>query len=164
MKIRPATKQDVPGILNIFNREIIDGVNAFDTEPIEGVSQEAWFLTHLDRRYPVVVAEGESGIVGWASLSPWARHGAYERTAELSIFIHADHRGRGVGKVLLQWLITRARELGHHAMVARAEASNQASRQLHLGCGFSQVGVMHEVGWKHGRYLDVALFELVLDH
>lgn len=162
MQIRPATKADVPAILEIFNEEITNGVNAFDTEPIQGTAQEAWFRAHLDPRYPVIVAEEPPRIQGWASLSSWARHGAYQRTAEVSVFIHRDHRGRGFGRALLEGLVELGRQAGHHVLLARAEASNATSRRLHLGLGFSSVGVMHRVGFKHGRYLDVEVFELVL--
>lgn len=160
--IRPAVAADVPVILDIFNTEILGGVNAFDTEPIEGAAQDAWYLAHADPRFPLLVAEDGGLITGWASLSPWARHGAYERTAELSIFIDANHRGRRIGTALMQRLIDGGRAAGHHVLLGRAEASNQASRRLLVACGFSEIALMREVGWKKGRYLDVAIFQLIL--
>lgn len=162
MEVRYAHEVDLPTILDIFNREIVDGVNAFDTERIEGAAQQAWFDRHRDPRFPLLVAEEKGVVTGWASLSPWARHGAYARTAELSVFIHTQHRGRGIGRSLLHRLISEARARGHHVLVARVEASNQTSRRLHLSRGFSEVGVMREVGWKHGRYLDTVIFQLSL--
>jgi phosphinothricin acetyltransferase len=95
-------------------------------------------------------------------LSKWAPHGAYDRTAETSVYVHPDERRRGVGSSLLAELISLAGQIGHHALVGRTEVSNQASRQLHLRAGFKSVGVMHEVGFKFGRFLDAELFELVL--
>jgi len=162
VRIRPAVGADVPAILDIFNTEIVGGVNAFDTQPIEGAAQDAWFQTHADPRFPLLVAEDEGVITGWASLSPWARHGAYEKTAELSIFIHASSRGQRIGTALMHRLIDCARGAGHHVVLGRAEASNDASRRLHLACGFSEIALMREVGWKQGRYLDVAIFQLTL--
>src|SRR5262245_52340889 len=162
MTIRPAVAGDVPAVLDIFNREITGGVNAFDTQTIQGAAQVAWFQAHADRRFPLLVAEEEGVIAGWASLSPWARHGAYAKTAELSIFIHAERRGRRSGTSRMRRLIECARAAGHHVLLGRAEASNEASRRLHLACGFSEIAVMREVGWKKGRYLDVAIFPLTL--
>jgi L-amino acid N-acyltransferase len=160
--IRSAVAADVPAILDIFNTEILGGVNAFDTQPIEGAAQDAWFAVHADPRFPLLVATDGDVIAGWASLSPWARHGAYEKTAELSIFIHANRRSRRIGTDLMHRLIDCARAAGHHVLLGRAEASNEASRRLHLACGFSEIALMREVGWKKGRYLDVAIFQLIL--
>src|SRR5262245_60979550 len=116
MTIRSAVAGDVPAILDIFNTEILGGVNAFDTQPIEGAAQDVWFRAHADPRFPLLVAEERGVIAGWASLSPWARHGAYEQTAELSIFIHANCRGRRIGTALMHQLIDCARGAGHHVL------------------------------------------------
>jgi L-amino acid N-acyltransferase YncA len=163
MKTRHATRDDLNAILEIFNDEIVSDVNAWETGPIEGDLREPWFEARFGNpRYPLVVAEVAVAVVGWAGLSRWAHHDAYERTAEVSIFVHREHRGRGVGTLLLCRLIDEARRVGHHVLIARTEASNEASRQLHLGAGFRSVGVMHEVGHKFGRYLDAELLELPL--
>jgi phosphinothricin acetyltransferase len=162
MIIRPATRHDVPAALAILNDEIRSDVNAFDTEPIEGAAQGRWFAAHADPRFPLLVADHDGVVRGWACLSPWARHGAYVRTAELSVFVHPEHRGQRIGKGLLRRLIEDGRAAGHHVLVGRAEASNEASRRLHRACGFAEIGLMREVGWKHGRYLDVAIFQLIL--
>jgi phosphinothricin acetyltransferase len=162
MIIRPATRRDVPAALAILNDEIRSDVNAFDTEPVEGAAQDRWFTAHADPRFPLFIADHDGVVRGWACLSPWARHGAYARTAELSVFIHAGHRRQGIGKALLRRMIDEGRVAGHHVLVGRAEASNEASRRLHRSCGFSETGLMREVGWKHGRYLDVAIFQIIL--
>ena len=161
LEIRHATHDDLQVVGDIRNHEIVSGVNAWDTVPLEGRLLEQWFENHSDR-YPLLVAETTTGIVGWASLSSWAHHGAYDRTAEGSIYVHCDHRGRGVGRSLLREIIVEARRLGHHVLIARIEASNEVSRRLHLGAGFRSVGVMREVGYKNGRYLDAELLELLL--
>ncbi len=162
MEIRHATKEDLDAVLAIFNHEIANGVNAWDTEPITGAGRQRWFDAHGDPAYPLLVAENTLGVMGWSSLSKWAPHGAYVRTAETSIFVHRGERGRGVGSSLLAELISVAGQAGHHALIGRLEASNQACRQQQLRAGFRSVGIMHEVGFKFGRFLDAELFELVL--
>jgi len=162
VEIRHATKDDLDTVLAIFNHEIVNGVNSWDTEPIVGTNRQRWFDAHGDPAYPLLVAESTPGIVGWSSLSKWAPHGAYDRTAETSIYVHRDKRRRGIGSSLLAELISVAGQVGHHTLIGRAEVSNQASRQLHLRAGFRSVGIMHEVGFKFGRFLDAELFELVL--
>jgi L-amino acid N-acyltransferase YncA len=162
VKIRHATSGDLDAALEIFNHEIVSGVNAWDLESVEGPDRERWLEAHADTRYPLLVAQDHAKVIGWAGLSPWAHHGAYERTAELSIFVDRSERGRGVGGSLLAQLISEARQVGHHVLIARIEASNEASRQLHLRAGFRSVGVMHEVGFKFGRFLDAEVLELLL--
>jgi phosphinothricin acetyltransferase len=162
VEIRHATKEDLDAVLAIFNHEIINGVNAWDTEPIVGAECQRWFDAHGDPAYPLLVAENAPGVVGWGSLSKWAPHGAYDRTAETSIYVHRAERRRGIGSSLLAKLISVARRVGHHSLIGRAEVSNQASRRLHLRAGFEPVGIMHEVGFKFGRFLDAELFELIL--
>lgn len=164
MEIRYATERDLQAILEIFNHEIVSDVKAWDTEPVEGPARRKWFEAHSRPGYPLLVAARDTRpIVGWASLSPWAPHAAYQRTAEVSIYVHQDARGRGIGGSLLRALIEEARRANHHVLVARTVASNEASRQLHLRAGFRSIGVMHQVGFKFGRFLDAELFELVLE-
>lgn len=160
--LREANRSDLDGILEIFNHEIRTSTNAWHTEPIEGDERDRWFSEHEAREYPLLTAVADGVVLGWASLSPWSHHGAYKRTAELSIFIDQNQRGRGLGKQLLERLIAEAVERGHHVLIARVEASNVASRTLHLRAGFRSVGIMHEVGFKFGRFLDAELFERLL--
>ncbi len=162
-EIRHATKSDLDGVLEIFNHEIVSDVMAWDIEPIEGPDREQWFEVHSQPEYPLLVAEANSEIVGWASLSRWAHHGAYDRTVETSVYVHQNERGHGIGRSLLMQLINESKKAGHHVLIARSDASNEASRQLHLRAGFRSVGMMHQVGFKFGRFLDAELFELLLD-
>jgi phosphinothricin acetyltransferase len=164
MRIRNATLQDLDDVLAIFNHEIVNDVMAWDTEPVEGPARLTWWEAHSQPGYPLLVAVADDGtMLGWASLSLWAHHSAYARTVELSIYVHQNHRGRGVGRALLTALIEAARLHGYHALIGRSDATNEASRRLHLGAGFRSVGVMREAGYKFGRYRDAELYELLLD-
>ena len=164
MKIRRATENDLDGVFEIFNHEVISDVTAWDIEPVEGPARQRWFEAHSQPRYPLIIAEARvNEILGWASLSPWAHHAAYERTAEVSIYVHQNERGRGIGRSLLMALVEQGRLEGHHVLISRSGASNEASRHLHLRAGFRSVGVMHQVGLKFGRFLDAELFELLLE-
>jgi len=163
VEILLATKSDLDGVLEIFNHEIVSDIMAWDIEPIEGPDREQWFEVRSQPEYPLLVAEANSEIVGWASLSRWAHHGAYERTAETSVYVRRTEQGKGIGLSLLFQLIKEGQNIGHHVLIARSDTSNEASRRLHLRAGFTSVGVMHQVGFKSGRFLDAELFELLLD-
>ena len=163
MRIRHATESDLDDVLEIFNHEIANDVTAWDIEPVKGSARQQWFEAHSQPKYPLLVAQAfGGGVIGWASLSSWAHHAAYEKTAEVSIYVHQNERGRGIGRLLLTALVKAAREEGYHVLIARSNASNEASRQLHLSAGFRSVGVMHQVGFKFNRFLDAELYELLL--
>jgi L-amino acid N-acyltransferase YncA len=163
MQIRTAIFSDLDAVSAIYNREVERATSTFDTEPRRGQGATDWFESHASDAYPILVAEENGEIVGWASLTPWSPRGAYARTVEGSLFVRDGHRGRGVGKALTCALIEHARRAGHGVLIARAETGNEPSRSLLLDSGFQSIGVMHRVGEKFGRLLDVELFELPLD-
>ncbi|QDV69868.1 N-acyltransferase YncA [Rosistilla carotiformis] len=161
MLVRDAVESDLDAIFEILNHEILTGVNTFKLDPLLADQQQAWWKLHVADRYPVLAAVDESSTMfGWASLSPWALHvGGYHRTSEVSIWIAEPFRGRGVGKELFAALIPRARQIGFRVLLSKVEASNQASLKLHYRFGFRDVGIMHGVGDKLDRQLDVAILE-----
>ncbi len=164
MRIRNATEHDLDEILAIFNYEIVNDVMAWDIEPVEGSARLDWWQAHSQPGYPLFVAEADDGaILGWASLSRWAHHAAYARTVELSIYVHQNHRAKGVGRALLAALVRAARDHGYHALIARSDVENEASRRLHVAAGFHSIGIMREAGFKFGRYRDAELYELLLE-
>ncbi len=162
MRVRDARASDLETISEIYNHEVEVGTATFDTEPRDEEGQREWFASHGSPAHPVLVAEEDGRILAWASLSPWSERGAYSRTVEGSLFVAPDAQRRGIGTALTSALVERARVAGHRVLVARIETTNEASRTLLLGTGYVSVGVMHEVGEKFGRVLDVEIFELVL--
>jgi len=163
VNVRVAGVADLPAINDIYNHAVLAGTSTFDTEPRSGERGRAWFDSHASAAYPILVAEEDGDVLGWASLTPWSDRGAYARTVEGSLFVRDDQRGRGVGRALHEALVARARAAGHRVLIARVESGNGASRDLLLSSGFRSIGVMHSVGEKFGDLLDVELFELALD-
>ena len=164
MDIRLATPDDLPSIAVIYNHEVLHGVATFDTEPWDEHAMRDWFARHDPNRRPITVAVDDSGVVvGWGSISDWSTRCAYVRAAEDSIYVHPDHRGQGIGARIMADLIQRSRAIGLKVLLARIETSCQASLRVHRAFGFTSVGVMHRVGEKFGRVLDVELLELSLE-
>jgi phosphinothricin acetyltransferase len=159
--VRPASHEDLPAILDIYNREVLASTATYDTVPRTEADHRKWFALH-GPEHPVLVAESGTAVIGWASLSPWSDRSAYARTVEVSVYVAEEHRRRGVGRLLLDALIEAGRARGHHALLARISADNEASVRLHAEAGFSVVGTMREVGVKFGRLLDVCIMELLL--
>ena len=161
--IRPARRDDSELIRRIYNEAVRTTTATFDTEPRTASAQRTWLGEH-DPRHPVFVAQFKNTVVGWASLSPWSDRNAYRNTAETSVYVASRWRGRGVGRALLSAILAKARQSGLHTIIARIAVGNPASRALHLSAGFTPVGVMHEVGYKFDRLLDVELLELRMSH
>jgi phosphinothricin acetyltransferase len=159
--VRPAETADLPRILAIYNHEVLASTATYDTTPRTMPEQEQWFAHH-GRGHPVLVAAEGGSVAGWASLSPWSDRPAYDRSVETSVYVAEECRGKGIGRVLLQALIDAGRDLGHHALLARISADNTVSILLHRKLGFTEVGLLKEVGQKFGRMLDVSIMELIL--
>ena len=160
--IRPATNDDLPGITRIYNDAILKTVATFDTEPKTVEEQREWF-GHHGTHYPVLVAIEGNEVIGWASLSAWSDRCAYADTAEASLYVDAAWRGRGLGRALAKAIIAAGRAAGLHTLLSRIAEGNDASVKLIESLGFTTIGVMHEVGYKFGKRLDVHLLELVLE-
>ena len=159
--VRPAVESDLLVINEIYNHYVVHSTCTYqeEPEPIEGRRQ--WFRLH-GARHPVVVAESRRGVVGWGSLSPYHPRSAYRNTVESSVYVaHECHR-QGIGARLLEDLISRARDIGHRAIIAGIDAEQGASVALHARFNFEQVGYFQQVGFKFGRWLDVLYMELVL--
>lgn len=162
--IRHATPADLEGIFSIYDPEVLRGTATFETTPKSPDERRAWLDHHHAPRHPVLVSVNDAGaVLGWASLSEWSERCAYARAAEVSVYVRADQRGRGVGKALLGALADGARRAGLGVLLARIVEGNPASRKLHESVGFTTIGVMRRVGEKFGRILDVRLMELHLD-
>ncbi len=162
MNIRPATLADLKSITKIYNEAVVNTTATFDTEPKTLAKQRQWF-EHHSSGYPVLVAEFNHKVVGWASLSPWSDRCAYSETAEASIYVHKDYRGKGIGKKLTEALLEAGRKAGLHTVIARITSENTPSLRLAKALGFADIGTMREVGVKFGRRLDVCMLQIILD-
>jgi phosphinothricin acetyltransferase len=160
LTIRPATFTDLPAITEIYNEAILTTTASFDTEPKTEAEQEAWFAEH-GPKHPILVAELNGAVVGWASLSPWSDRCAYVDTAEISVYVREPYRGKGVGKRLIGDIVGAGHEVGLHTVIARIAEGNEASIRLHEAVGFEHIGVMREVGRKFQRLLDVYLMQKI---
>ena len=130
----------------------------------------AW-LAERGPRYPVIVGHlddggespAENSVVGWASLNRFNPRPAYDHVADFSVYVDRGWRGQGVGRLLLEELVGRARTIGFHKMVLSALARNAVGVALYESTGFSRVGIYREMGWLDDRWVDVLLMERILE-
>jgi phosphinothricin acetyltransferase len=159
-RIRKANLSDLDAITGIYNEAILTTDATFDTEPKTVAEQRVWFLNHGPRR-PILVAEADKAVVGWASLSEWSGRCAYADTAEISIYIKQEFRGKRIGKRLMDAVLAKGEKVGLHTVIARITSGNGVSIHLHEYAGFEHIGIMREVGRKFGRLLDVCLMQKI---
>jgi L-amino acid N-acyltransferase len=163
IRVRPAQREDCSGILEIYNDAVLTTTATYDYEPRTLAHRQAWFDDHRTIGFPIFVALDQTGrIVGWSALNRYHDRMGYRFTTENSIYIAADHRGQGIGKMLLSALIESAKRISVHAIIAAIDAANEPSIRLHRGFGFEQVGHFRRVGYKFDRWLDVVYLELLL--
>ena len=151
-------------ILEILNDAILNSTALYDYQPRPPEAMVTWFATKRAGGFPVVGAVDESGtLVGFASWGTFRAFPAFKYTVEHSVYVHRDHRGRGLGELLLRELIRRAREAEVHVLVGCIDATNGGSVALHTRLGFVHSGTITEAGFKFGRWLDAAFYQLRLD-
>ena len=160
--IRDANKDDLSGILGIYNHAIIHTTSVYSEHPHTYEMRVSWYNERISNGFPVFVAEVDGEVVGFSTFGHFRVWPCYRYTVEHSVYVHIDHRGKGISKLLLQPLIDRAREMKLHAMIAGIDAENGVSYRLHQSFGFVEVAHFKEVGFKFGRWLDLKFMELIL--
>jgi L-amino acid N-acyltransferase len=156
--VREATEADLPAVAAIYAYETQYSYSTFETEerPLQ-----AW-AHKLHGRYPFVVAKEEGRVLGYAYASEFRDRPAYHRTAETSVYLDRDARGRRIGSMLYDDLLARLVAARFHTALALIALPNDASVQLHLRAGFERVGTLREVGDKQERMIDVGLYQRML--
>ena len=161
--IRPITQDDVVSCLDIYNYEVANGVATLDLEPRTLPEWQEWFDAHKTSEHCIFVGLMDDVVVGYASLSPYRTKDAFKSTVELSIYIHQDHRGKGVASKLMAHILEHAKENDTlHTVVSVITAGNEGSTKLHSRFGFTYCGLTPEVGFKHGKYQDTETYALLV--
>lgn len=163
--IRYATDADLSAVRRLFNVLIPDTTVAWRDDLATEEEMMTWFADQQAAHHPVLVAELGDEVVGYATWSTFrggARFPGYRHTAELTIHVDGSRHRSGVGRALIDALISAARERDIHVLVAGIDADNEGSIRFHGSLGFTEVARMPEVGRKHGRWLDLVLMQRVV--
>jgi phosphinothricin acetyltransferase len=160
--VRVATLQDAAAIAEIYAPIVHDTVISFETQAPDA-AEMARRLTAILERWPWLVAERDGVVIGYAYASAHRDRAAYRWSADVTAYVAAEARRRGVGRALYRPLLAILRLQGFHAAFAGVAQPNPASVALHESVGFAPVGVYRRVGYKLGAWCDVAWFGLVLN-
>ena len=161
--IRPATREDVPALLDIYNWAVLNTTASYDHAPVSLEERQRWFDEKRAGGWPVLVAEDAGRVLGWSTYGPFRAKVGYRHSVEHSVYVAPEVQGRGLGSALLTPLIEGARAEGRHVMIAGVDAENALSLRFHERHGFRPVGRFSQVGHKFGRWLDLIFLERRLD-
>jgi phosphinothricin acetyltransferase len=160
VKIRPAVRDDLARLTEIYNYYVINTAITFDLEPVTVESRTRWFDEHAGtKRHRLFVAEDAGKVVGWAGTGPFRDRAAYDTSAETTIYCAQDATGRGIGATLYRVLFDALKSEDINRLLAGITLPNEASVALHRKFGFIEVGVFTQCGRKFGKYWDVVWME-----
>ena len=161
--VRCEPRRHSGAILDILNDAIVNSTALYDYKPRTPANMVSWFEAKAQKQYPVIGLENDSGeLLGFASYGPFRAWPAYKYTIEHSVYVDARFRGQGAGRKLLEAIIGAAAEQDYHVMVGGIDASNAVSIRLHESLGFTSCGIVKHAGFKFGRWLDLAFYQLIL--
>jgi len=156
MKIR-----DAVAIAQIYNESIAAGDCAL-VERLQTPTDILEWMASFNEREAILVLEEDNCILGWGIIKRYSEREGYRYTCETSVYLRRGRRGRGYGTMIKQALIERCRQYGYHHLVAKLFADNEASLKYNQKFGYELVGVQKEIGYKNGKWVDVAILQLLL--
>jgi phosphinothricin acetyltransferase len=157
--IAPASDQDLPEILKIYNEVIRTSTAVYTEVELTAERGAAWFGAKRSAGFPFIVAKDASGVTGFGTFGEFRAPPCYQHSVEHSVHVRSDRRGQGIGRQLVIELMNLAVAMRKHVMIAGIDADNDVSMKLHQSLGFINVGHFHEVGYKFGRWLDLVFLE-----
>lgn len=159
-QIRDATEADFTAIQAIYGHHVIHGTGSFEETPPDSAEMIRRWRTVTETGLPYLICDVRGGVAGYAYAAPYRTRRAYRFSVEDSVYVAPDGQRRGAGRRLLSALIERCEALGYRQMVAViGDRQNEGSIGLHAALGFREVGCLHAIGFKHGRWVDVVLMQ-----
>jgi L-amino acid N-acyltransferase YncA len=155
MKVRDANEDDADACAAIYAPYVTDTAITFEYEP-PSAAEMARRIAAAQRAHAWLVLEDDGRVVGYAYGGPHKERAAYRWSSEVSVYLETGRRRSGSGRLLYAALFERLAERGFHTLVAGMTLPNDASEGLHRAMGFEPIGIFRRVGWKHGRWRDVA--------
>ena len=163
MWIRPASPDDAAALAALYGHHVLAGVGTFEEAPPDAGEMAGRMAAVAQARLPWLVAEAEGRLLGYACARPYIARSGYRFTCEDSVFVAPEAVGQRVGRRLLEAVIAACIAQGRTQMLALiGDSGNAASIRLHESLGFQPAGLLREVGFKHGRWLDVVLMQRAL--
>lgn len=162
VSIRPATIADAPAVARIYNHYIAHTFVTFEVDEVTDAEMERRMKQVLALPLPWILAEGDGEVVGYAYANRWHVRAAYKNSAETTVYLDPNHRGKGIGSELYRQLLDLVAEHGIHTVIGGIALPNDASVSLHERLGFEKAAHYREVGFKCDRWIDVGYWQRML--
>jgi L-amino acid N-acyltransferase YncA len=160
--VRSARPEDAEAVAAIYNHYVAQTVVTFEEEAVSA-SEISQRLEDVHRAsLPWLVGERDGLVVGYAYATRWRSRRAYRFSAEVTVYVHPDHSGTGIGTALYGQLLVELRNGGIHAAMGGIALPNDASVRLHEKFNFKKVAHFEAVGFKFNRWIDVGYWQVVL--
>lgn len=161
--IRRAELKDIPALMEIYNDAVLHTTATFDTEIKNIEDRRVWYEEHTGR-YVIYIYEENGIVAGYASLSRYRDRKAFDPAVELSIYIHKDYRGRGIGRSLMRETLSYAEHCSEiETVISLITSGNETSIHLHKAFGFSYCGQIRHAGVKFGKELNLNAYEIIYE-
>jgi len=159
---RLATIEDITKIKEIYNQGIEDRIATLETTLRTEEVMKEWFLGRSERHKVIVIENEDNIVVGWASINVFNSRCCYSGVGDLSIYIDREYRGKGLGKILIGFLIEIAKEKEFTKLVLGTFEHNEFGKKLYISCGFREVGTYINQGILDGKFINVTIMERLL--
>ena len=162
-EIRDCNESHIKEIMEILNEAIINTTALYDYRPFTEENVMLWYTHKKEKKFPLIgIFNNQHILMGFATYGNFRERDAYKYTAEHSIYVRSDKRGKGLGKILLNEIIKQAENQDYHVIIGGIDASNKVSILLHEKAGFVHAGTIKQAGYKFGKWLDLAFYQLIL--
>jgi L-amino acid N-acyltransferase YncA len=161
MNIRKVEICDAADISSIYNYYVENTIITFEEVPVS-TEEMASRIESISSQYPFLVYEENRKVIGYAYVTQWKARSAYRYSAEDTVYLHPDAKGKGIGSILLRQLLEEVKNTELHVLVGGIALPNEASIALHEKFGFKKIGQFEEIGFKFGKWIDVGYWELKL--
>ncbi len=163
MKIISCDQRFASQILGIFNEAILNSTSIYDYVPRSMEWVNGWIDEKIKSNHRITgIVESDDHLLAFGSYGSFRARPAYHYTVEHSLYVHKDHRGKGLGKTILGEIIKDVESKDYHTIVAGIDSSNRVSIQLHKNFGFEYCGTIRQAGYKFSRWLDLEFYQLLL--
>jgi phosphinothricin acetyltransferase len=153
-------------ILEIFNDAVRNSTAIYDYDTWSDATMQQWFEIKKKGNFPVIgiIDESTNELLGFGTYGHFRYRQAYKYTIEISLYVHKNHRGKGLGKILMNEIIRNASEQKYHCLVGVIDSNNDVSIGLHKQFGFVHSGTIRETGYKFNRWLNIDIYQLLLPY
>ncbi len=155
--MRIATDKDLPVIVSIYNATVPSRQSTADVSEVTVAEKMDWFKQHLPKKRPLLVHEHNGMVIAWVSFQSFYGRAAYDHTAEISIYIAPEHRGKGLGRTLLSEAIEMTRQLHIKTLVSYIFSHNIASIRLFTSFAFEEWGKLPDIAEMDGKEYSLSI-------